>query len=108
VRTPRVGLSLKPATPKTLHQFFLAKPYRLTTNPTLKKGRVHTIIGMHAAGSTVAAIAAASGSTAASVKKYVEQYEAARKSTKEISAFFGKVLSPAELCEAAGILARAV
>lgn len=76
--TPRIGLTLKRGVLAERARF-LARPYRFLTEPArIKKGRLHTVIGLHRQGLPAPEIAALTGSTPAQVSRYVAQYEAGR------------------------------
>ena len=76
VESPRIGLTLKRgALPE--RAAFLARPYRFLSEPArIKKGRAHTVIGLHREGVAVADIARRTGSSLAQVQRYVAEYEA--------------------------------
>ena len=67
---------------------------------------MHTILGMLVRGKSVEHIAAAAGSARATVQRYADLFHGARTSQKRVDAFFGTVLSSAQLCEVVGILNR--
>ena len=78
VESPRIGLTLKRgALPE--RAAFLARPYRFLSEPArIKKGRAHTVIGMYRQDIAVEDIARRTGSTAAQVLKYIDEYRAGR------------------------------
>lgn len=74
--SPRVGLTLKRGALAERARF-LARPYRFLSEPArIKKGRLHTALGLHRQGHAPAEIARLTGSTRAQVEKYVTNYEA--------------------------------
>ncbi len=74
--SPRVGLTLKRGV-LSERAGFLARPYRFLSEPArIKKGRAHTVIGLHREGVAVADIARRTGSSLAQVQRYVAEYEA--------------------------------
>lgn len=74
--------------------------------PTLVKGKAHTIIALHEQGASVQAIAQATGSSKSTVARYTNLFDLAR-SSAVIGNFFGMALSPAAFCQVAGCVARA-
>lgn len=103
VESPRVGLTLKRG--ELEHRAgYLARPYRFLSEPRrIKKGRPHVVVGMHRRGRQAAEIAAATGSSAAQVAKYVAQYEAGKRLHPRE---FVKDLSAEELCRLLGACER--
>lgn len=99
VESPRIGLTLKRG---ELHEraAFLARPYRFLSEPArIKKGRAHTVIGLHRQGLTVEDIARRSGSSRAQVQKYVAEYQAG---AGQEPASFVRDLSADETCRLLG------
>lgn len=96
---PRVGLTLKRGATEARHRF-IARGYRFLTEPArIKKGRAHTVVGLHRSGLAIARIAAITATREAVVAGYVEAYEGGRGrspaeftgdlSTRELCALFG-------------------
>lgn len=76
--SPRVGLTLKRGVLADRARF-LARPYRFLTEPArIKKGRLHTVIGLHRRGHSPHEIAALTGSAPAQVGKYIAHFEAGK------------------------------
>lgn len=99
----RIGLSLKRGVLAERVRF-LARPYRFLTEPVrIKKGRLHTVIGLHRQGVEAPAIAALTKSTVAQVSRYIDQYEAGRDRAPEE---FIKDLSSDETCQLLGACER--
>lgn len=74
VESPRIGLTLKRGVLGERARF-LARPYRFLCEPArIKKGRAHTVIGLHRQGVAAVDIARCTGSSLAQVQKYVAQY----------------------------------
>lgn len=74
--SPRIGLTLKRGILGARARF-VARPYRFLSEPArIKKGRAHTVIGLHRQGVAVAEIARRTGSSLTQVEKYVAQYQA--------------------------------
>ena len=97
--TPRVGLSLQRGGTEARNRF-VARGYRFLTEPArTKKGRAHTVVGLHRAGLTTARIAALTGARERVVAGYIDAYERGRArspgdfsgalSTRELCALFG-------------------
>ena len=98
--SPRVGLTLKRGVLAERARF-LARPYRFLSEPArIKKGRLHTALGLHREGHAVAQIAAITGMTAAQVEKYVRSYEAGQR--RAPADFNDKDLSADEVCQLFG------
>lgn len=98
--SPRIGLTLKRGVLAERARF-LARPYRFLSEPArIKKGRLHTALGLHRDGHTAAQIAALTGMTAAQIDKYVRAYEAGK--ARAPADFNGKDLSADEVCQLFG------
>lgn len=92
-RSARVGLTLKRGATAARTRF-LAAPYRFLTEPArIKKGRVQLVCAMHARGERGETIAARTGSRAAVVQRYIEQFELGR--TRDPAEFSGDLDSDA-------------
>lgn len=99
VETPRVGLTLKRGS-LVERARFLARPYRFLSEPArIKKGRAHTVIGLHRQGVAAAEIARKTGSGRAQVDRYIAQYEAG---AREDPRAFVRDLSADETCRLLG------
>ncbi len=96
---PRVGLTLKRGGTDARHRF-IARGNRFLTEPArIKKGRAHTVVGLHRSGLPIRQIAARTGMREAVVASYVEAYEGGRArspaefagdlSTRDLCALFG-------------------
>jgi hypothetical protein len=93
--SPRVGLTLKRGDLER-KQRFVARPYRFLTEPSrTKKGRAQLIVALHREGMAPHEIARTTGSTVASVERYIALYEEGR--AKKPAELRGD-LSPQELC----------
>lgn len=101
LRTARVGLTLKRHTPGDDRPRFLLRPDRLLTDPRgIAKGRVHTVIALHQAGESPAAIRATTGSTA--VERYLARYDAGVRAPS-FDRFVGAALRAGDYAELHGI-----
>ncbi|EGD74831.1 hypothetical protein PTSG_07062 [Salpingoeca rosetta] len=99
--TPRVGLTLKRASDKTHFHRFLSRPYRYTTHPTIRKGRLQTVLGLsyvHAL--PVSRVAALSGVKEAKAREYISAFRFGR--SKKPSKFYRTQLPTQQLCSALG------
>ncbi|MBH25805.1 MAG: hypothetical protein CMH57_15470 [Myxococcales bacterium] len=103
--TGRVGLTLKRMARHPTMPEFLMKPYRFLTEPTIKKGKAHTIIAMHQAGLDVEAIRAATRSPRKTIQGYQEAY-AEGEAGGELTRYRGKGFKTRDLCVAHGIWSR--
>lgn len=75
---PRVGLTLKRANTPDRHRF-IARDYRFLTEPDrIKKGKLHTIIGLHRRGNSVTSIGALTATRPAVVQGYIDAFEDGR------------------------------
>eukprot|EP00051_Salpingoeca_urceolata_P031118 m.10422 g.10422 ORF g.10422 m.10422 type:complete len:325 (+) comp3780_c0_seq2:234-1208(+) len=74
-KSPRVGLSMKTAKPASLHQRFVARPYRLFTEPKLKKGKLHSVVAMHETGLGAKEIASLTGGPQNTIQKYIDNFD---------------------------------
>lgn len=74
--SPRFGLTLKRGELGE-RVAFLARPYRFLCEPArIKKGRAHTVIGMHRQGLAAEDIARSTGSSLVQVRKVIAEYQA--------------------------------
>ncbi len=97
--SPRVGLTLKRGN-LPHRQRFVARTYRFLTEPSqVKKGRIQTIVALHGDGISPDEIAKTTGSTGATVRRYIELYEQGRSMNP---AEFRGDLAPRELCQLLG------
>ncbi|MEM1347885.1 MAG: hypothetical protein AAGI01_04955 [Myxococcota bacterium] len=97
LQTARVGLTLKRAAAHPAMPAFIMAPYRFLTDPTIKKGKVHTIVALHQSGMEAADIARVVRSPAKSVRGYVEAYEAGA-SRASLAQWFGESLATRDVC----------
>lgn len=99
IETPRVGLTLRRGALAERARF-LARPYRFLCEPArIKKGRAHTVIGLHRQGVAAADIARRTGSRRAQVDRYVAEYEAG---TRQDPRDFVRDLNADETCRLLG------
>lgn len=80
---------------------YIMRGYRFLTDPTIKKGKVHSVIALHKAGRSPDEIKAATRSPAKSIKGYVEAFEVGR-GLGSFNGFRGKALKTADLCQLHG------
>jgi hypothetical protein len=101
-RMARVGLTLKRSKPHSPAPHFLMMPYRALNEPRrISKGKLHLVLALHAAGQSADAINASSGCPKATVRRYVEDFEAG-KQKPDFAPYFGKELTPQDLCRLRG------
>ncbi|MEO1273133.1 MAG: hypothetical protein AAFX99_34030 [Myxococcota bacterium] len=103
--TGRVGLTLKRMYANPTMPEFIMKPYRFLIDPTIKKGKVHTVIALHVAGLEPDAIKAATGSPQHIIKRYIEAYNEGQ-AEGELKRYRGKKLKTQDLCIMHGIWQR--
>lgn len=100
--TARVGLTLKRAGGEPTMPAYIGRRLRFLTRPgQIKKGRVQTLLALHAAGESVEAIAARTGSPRSAIERAVAAYEAGR-AALGFASFIGRALRTAELCRVLG------
>ena len=86
-------------------QYIMAR-YRFLTDPTIKKGKVHTAIALHQRGLAPDAIAARCKSPKKSLERYLEAYRAGLE-IEGFKQFRGKALKTEDLCRLHGAWHRA-
>ncbi len=102
IRTARVGLTLKRSRKSPLPPQYVLKPYRFLTEPRrTKKGKLHMILGLHAAGKSLEEIKEITGSTKNTIQRYVDDFEAGR-DEEDFSSYYGKDLKSKDLCRMHG------
>jgi hypothetical protein len=102
LRSSRVGLSLKKAAAASEMPRFILRPYRYLSEPRrTAKGKLNLVLTLHAHGTPADEIPALTGSPRASVRRYVEEFEAGRRQT-DFTAYLGKDLGPKELARLHG------
>ncbi len=98
----RVGLSLKRQKPTAVNAGFLLKNYRYLSEPgRTAKGKVHVVLALHRLGRSVEEIREVTGCPPATIKRYIEDYEAGTKES-DLSVYGGVDLGPRELCRLHG------
>ncbi len=102
IRCARVGLTLKKAKPESNAAEFILKPYRYLTEPrTIKKGKPHMVLGLHAAGHSAEEIQQLTGCPKRSITRYVEDFDVGKEEA-DFAPYFGKELSTGLLCKMHG------
>lgn len=100
--TARVGLTLKRAGQAPTMPAYLGQRLRFSSRPRrIKKGRVQTVLALHAAGAPVGAIVERTGSPRRAVERAVAAYEAGR-AAAVVAPYVGRGLRTAELCRVLG------
>ncbi len=104
--TARVGLTLKRAAdhPEAMPAF-LTQPYRFLTDPTIPKGKLHTVIALYQRGEEPDEIHRLAQSTERAVARYIEAFERGREQDpEEVERWFGRRLSNEDLAQLHGVL----
>lgn len=100
--TARVGLTLKRAGAWPSMPRYLGRRLRFLTRPgAIRKGRLQTIVALHAAGHGIAGIAQLTGSPRQAIERAVAAYEDGF-AAPEMASAVGRALSASELCRALG------
>lgn len=103
LRTARVGLTLKRSRSHSEGPRFVMRPYRFLTEPRrIAKGKVQTVLALHARGWDAAAIQQATGCPVKTVRRYVADFEEGMR-LADFGPFFGAELGPKELCRLHGV-----
>jgi hypothetical protein len=104
--TPRVGLSLRRARQFGEMTRYLMRPYRFLSEPRLvRKGKRQMVLAMYARGDDVETIRRVTGCPAASIRRYVEEFEAGRRET-DFGPYLGVEAGPREWCRMYGLWER--
>jgi hypothetical protein len=101
-RTARVGLTLRQSKKGSEGLNYILRPYRYLTEPRgISKGKPHIVMALYMQGVGVEEIHRLTGSPRRSIERYIADFEAG---TQEASfdRYFGKDLTPAELCRLHG------
>lgn len=99
--TARVGLTLKKAHLNPEMPRYIMKPYRFLNDPTIKKGKLHTVVALHRQGRGVGEIRALTQSPAASVERYLTAYGEGLE-VESFAPYRGRALTTAALCRLHG------
>lgn len=100
--TARVGLTLQRMGRDDRWPRYLLAPYRFLSDPTISKGKVHTVIALHQRGLDAAAISAATRSPQKTVRSYLDAYQEGL-ALQDFAPFRGKKLGSADLCTLHGV-----
>lgn len=103
-QTARVGLTLKRCAQNPTMPDFITRPYRYLTDPTIKKGKIYTIMALHQQGDDVAAIHAKTRSPKKSINTYITHYNHGL-TLDSTESLHGKALKSADLACLHGICA---
>lgn len=103
--TARVGLTLKRAYQFPSMEAYLMRPYRFLTDPTIKKGKVYTILALLQQNVSLPEIQRLTQSPLRIIQQYQEVWEQG-KSLEKLSKFRGQSLSSNDLCSIAGAWQR--
>jgi hypothetical protein len=102
-RSGRVGLSLKKAKPASEMPRYLLRAYRYLSEPRrTSKGKAYLVLALHVQGMAPAAIQQITGCTKQALQRYLADFEEGRQNS-DFEAFFGKDLSPKDLCRLHGV-----
>ncbi len=100
--TARVGLTLKRMRSyPTMPEYLMAR-YRFVSDPTIKKGKLHTIISMHQDGLDANEIARRTSSRAHTIRRQVDAHTEGEALT-DFTKWSGKKLSSTDLCQIHGL-----
>jgi hypothetical protein len=103
----RIGLSLKRIKPSSESVSFLTRQYRFLSEPRrTAKGRLYLVLGLHRQGVSPDDIRAATGCTAATIRRYLDDYDEAKRAGGDLDSFAGIELGPQELCRLHGLADR--
>ncbi len=99
--TARVGLTLKMmARYPTMPQYIFAR-YRFLTDPSIKKGKVHSVIALHQRGLSVPEIRALTRSPGKTIERYLTAYREGL-ALEGFTSFRGRSLKTEDLCRLHG------
>jgi hypothetical protein len=102
LRTARVGLSLKKWKKAPEPPCYIMRPYRYLADPRrTAKGKVHMVLALHAGGVPPDKIHKQTGCPKAAVGRYIADFEAGRQQP-DFGPYYGKDLSPKDLCQLHG------
>lgn len=101
IATARVGLTLKRMYEHRAMPQFLMRPYRMLTDASIKKGKIHTVMALHKAGEDAATIKMKTGTNASALAKYVEAYNQGR-ALEDFNSYRGRDWSTEDLCSIHG------
>ncbi|MEK6234002.1 MAG: hypothetical protein N2C14_04765 [Planctomycetales bacterium] len=102
-RTARVGLSLKTAGDDERRLRYVLRRYRYLTEPRgVKKGKLHTVLALHADGAEPAEIQRLTGSPRAGVTRYLADFEQGRQAA-DFAPHVGEDLNSQRLCRLHGV-----
>lgn len=101
----RVGLTLKRAESFELMPDYIMRPYRFFSEPSLPKGKLHTIIALYKQGADTSHIHALTRSPVKTIERYIKAFERGR-SRGQLGLYMGRALKPDELCELHGLWHR--
>ncbi len=101
-RSARVGLSLKRGAASAEPPRFVLRPYRFLSEPRrTAKGKLLLVLALHARGMGPEEIRRVTGCPAASIRRYIADFEKGRGQTS-FEPYRGKDLGPADLCRLHG------
>lgn len=100
--TARVGLTLKRMYQNPTMPDFIMSDYRFLTQPTIPKGKVHTVVAMLKQGMSTDDIRALTRSPRKSIDRYREQFEQGQQ-LESFNSFRGKALKVDDLCLIHGV-----
>ncbi len=104
-RTARVGLTLRRSKKGDQGVRYIVRNYRYLTEPRrISKGKPHMIIALHMQGIAAAEIARLTGSPKRSIDRSIADFEAGKREPN-FDRYYGKDLTPGELCRLHGTVA---
>jgi hypothetical protein len=103
-RSARVGLTLRSTKKDGAGLRYILRPYRHLTEPRgISKGKAHLVVALHMEGVGADELRRLTGSPRHSIERYIAEYEAGKRECN-VDAYFGKDLTPAELCRLHGTI----
>lgn len=100
-QTPRVGLTLKRVQKYPEMIQYVMKPYRFLTDPTIKKGKVQTILALTLQGKSVQEIQKITQSPEKNIESYLEKIQEG-KCLNDFKSYEGKSLNSEEIARLYG------
>jgi hypothetical protein len=104
-QSARVGLTLRRSKKGDQAVQYIVRNYRYFTEPRrISKGKPHMVVALHNQGIAPVEIARLTGSPKRSIDRYIADFEAGKKEPN-FDRYYGKDLTPGELCRLHGTVA---
>src|SRR5262249_12280896 len=101
-QSARVGLTLRRSKKGNQGMNYIVRPYRYFTEPRrIGKGKPHMVVALHMQGIAPEEIARLTGSPRRSIQRHIADFEAGKKEPN-FDRYYGKDLTPGELCRLHG------